>query len=116
MMVNFRRGNSNEPNDEFMRLLAEYNKDQRIKTQDEILREIVATIDKPKAYERLITHRTRKRRIKMEPMEIGEGRARSEISEAKMPFLKAVKRILEQMEQEDFLPVMRRLIGLTRMR
>jgi hypothetical protein len=106
-MLKFRRGDSPEHNEKLLRLIKLYN-DQRVKNREEVLREILVDIDERQAVEQLVARRARKRRIKMEEMEIRPGIARSEISKAKFPLLHAIQRVIHELW--EFLPLTVRLI------
>jgi len=80
---------------EFPRLLMECNR-QRIKTHDEIFREaVIAKADPDEAYESLIAHRRKKAAITFETIPLIGKTKRDKISEAKGPFLKAIKKVMD---------------------
>jgi hypothetical protein len=104
---NIRRGHGAKASDEFVKRLREYNR-QRIKTREELLRETVTDIDPRKAHKALTAYRKEKAKIKLAPMELRQASWRCEISPAKMPFLHAIERIID--EQEQFWPLSLRQI------
>ena len=84
---------------EFLRLLAECNR-QRIKTHDEIFREaVVEKADPEKAYKSLIGHRRKRAAIKFETMKLSGEKKRNRISEAKEPFLKAIEKVMDALSK-----------------
>jgi hypothetical protein len=88
--------------DKFVLLLREHNR-QRDKTQAEKLREEVVNIDPESAYEDLLEHRAQQAWVETKPIDVGGYRARSVISEAKLPLLNAVRAILA--ERRKFWPL-----------
>jgi hypothetical protein len=78
-------------------LLATYNR-QRVKTADVIVREELVLANPEEAHRALTLHRQRGvlDLEDVEPIDIGEKRARPKISDAKIPFLNAVIDILNQ--------------------
>jgi len=80
--------------DTFVKLLREFNR-QRIKTRDEALREEVVAASPEEAYQSLIEHREAESAISVDTMAIRERKSRSKISGAKLPFLQAVKGVIE---------------------
>ena len=93
--------------DGFLKLLRECNR-QRVKTRDELLREEVVSADPEEAYAALLDYREQQAAVKVEPMRLGQARARSRISAAKTPFLEAVQHIIE--ERRDFWPLSDRAV------
>ncbi|HEX9630551.1 MAG TPA: hypothetical protein VF961_11080, partial [Pyrinomonadaceae bacterium] len=93
--------------DRFLKLLAEHNR-HRIKSRDELLREAIVNVDPKKAHRALTARRRRKAKIKVESIDIREGKRRKEISPAKMEFLRAVNETIY--EQRDFWPLSLRQI------
>jgi hypothetical protein len=87
-----------EEPDRFMCLLREYNR-QRTKTFDEQLREEVVSLNPDETYQALIGHRCAKSAVKVECIRIGEVKARSKISAAKMPMLNAIIKIINDRRQ-----------------
>ena len=84
--------------DEFLRLLAEYNR-QRVKSFDEQLREAIVSVNPTAAYRSLIDHREQKSADALEGADVlyvPDGKERARISEAKQPFLEAVKAVLSE--------------------
>jgi ParB-like nuclease family protein len=106
-MVNIKRGDGEKASDEFVKLLREHNR-QRVKTNDELMHEAIIDTNPEDAYRELTMARKRKSKIKAETFEIREHKARKEISEAKMPFLRAVQNALRVMA--DLLPLTVRFI------
>jgi hypothetical protein len=105
--LNVRRGDGEKASDEFLRLLREHNR-QRIKSNDELLREAIVSVDPKKAHRALTAYRKRKAKLKVAPMEIRDAERRCEISEAKTEFLGAVHKIIR--EQKEFWPLSLRQI------
>jgi ParB-like nuclease family protein len=97
-VLDIRRGDGEEANDDFLRLLREHNR-HRIKTRDELLREAFITVDPNKAHRALTAYRKRKSKIKVATIEIREAQRRKEISPAKMAFLSTIKRIIFALEE-----------------
>jgi ParB-like nuclease family protein len=97
-MSGLRRGDGEKATDEFLRLLREHNR-QRVKSRDEVLREAIIDVDPHKAHKALTAYRRRKSKIKIATIEIREAARRKEISQAKMAFLAAVKRIIFALEE-----------------
>lgn len=103
-----------EDPDGFIRLLVANNA-QRVKTNDELLRETVVNVSKREAYQHLIDHRHRTSfRTCLETENLHtididhEGLKRSRISERKQPMLAAVRKVLR--ECREFLPLSDRAI------
>jgi hypothetical protein len=85
--------------DEFLPLLREYNR-QRVKSIDEVLREeIVSAADPEEAYQSLIEERKAKSAIKVKTIEIVGTKTRCEISEAKHPFVEAIKKVMNKLRE-----------------
>jgi hypothetical protein len=97
-----KRGHGNKPNPEFVRLLLSYNK-QRVKSRDEQLREEIALINPDEEYAAVTAYRKKQRRVKLTPFELRDGPGRCTISEAKMPFLKAIWGIITELY--EYLPL-----------
>jgi hypothetical protein len=93
--------------DGFVRLLREYNR-QREKSLDEKLREEVVSADPTEAYQSLIEHRRVQSALPTSGFDIVGVKTRCEISNAKLPFLGAVLKILE--ERRAFWPLSDRSI------
>jgi len=91
----------------FLKMLAEHNR-QRIKNRDELLREAIVDVDPDKAHRALSDRRRRKAKIKVESIDIREGKQRKEISQAKMELLRGVNTIIS--EQQEFWPLSLRQI------
>src|SRR5437016_4631905 len=98
-VVNLRK--ADDP-DRFLHLLREFNR-HRDKSPDEILREEVVGASREAAYASLIAHREKKSRVRLKGIDIRGSKVRSEISEAKGPFLQAIIGVLR--ERRDFLPL-----------
>jgi hypothetical protein len=94
---------------EFIRLLVTCNQ-QRVKTLDELMREIIATADPEQSYQSLIDHRTEQAKLNhtLERIELGDYRSRRALSAAKEPMLKAIDQILE--DNREFWPLSDRQI------
>ena len=90
------RGDGDTASNEFLQRLREYNR-QRIKSHDELLREAIAGVDPNKAHRALTAYRKRKAKIKLDPIELREAKFRNPISDAKKPFLDAIKRIIDEL-------------------
>ncbi len=96
---------SRERNPEkFVQLLREFNR-QRLKTNDQQLREEIISCDKKGSpYDRLLEHRERNATVSLHnPVELREVRERSEISAAKRPFLDAILKVIK--ERQGFWPL-----------
>ncbi len=96
-----------DPN--FLRLLREYNR-QRVKGVDEIIREqaVDASDSDKQAIAKIIIDRVRRSEISIDAMEIEGTKKRSAITTAKVPFLKAILKVIQ--ESEDFWPLSDRQI------
>jgi ParB-like chromosome segregation protein Spo0J len=93
--------------DEFTRLLREYNR-QRLKSNDELLREALVETSPDDAYQSLLAHRRNKSAVSTASMDMGAVKKRAGISAAKQPMLEAVLRVIEGLR--EFLPVSDRKI------
>jgi len=93
--------------DGFVVALREHNR-QRVKSLDETIREAAVSADPQIAYEALIQERWDRSRINVPTLHLREEKARKEITDAKFPFLVAIRRVLQALE--DFLPVSQRQI------
>ncbi len=93
--------------EEFMALLTECNR-QRVKSFDEKLREQVVITNPQEAYASLIAHRQQRSAVSGDFLSITGITHRSEISDAKMPFLAAVQKVLGELR--DFKPLSARQI------
>lgn len=93
--------------DRFMVALREHNR-QREKSFDEKVRESVVSMSPADAYKSLIKERAKAARVDVEQMELCEPRRRARISDAKIPFLNAVIRVLNSLK--EFWPVGERAI------
>ena len=83
--------------DAFVVLLREYNR-QRVKSLDVLLHEAIIDTNPAEARADLISYRRKKSKLDHDPVSLGVFRARSEISEAKQPFLDATKAVLNSMK------------------
>jgi hypothetical protein len=88
--------------DEFIRLLREYNR-QRVKSLDEVIREEVVSASPEEAYRLLLEHRKAVAHVEADVIELKEGKRQYRITEAKTPFLEAVRVVLR--ERRDFWPL-----------
>ena len=88
--------------DAFVVLLREYNR-QRVKSIDVLLREAIIDSNPVEARAELIAYRRKKSKLDHDPISLGVYRARSEISDAKQPFLDAIKSVLDAMR--DYWPL-----------
>lgn len=81
----------------FLKLLREFNR-QRVKGVDEIIREaaVDAAASDEAAEIALTIDRVHRSHISSDPMEISGTKIRAEISNAKVPFLRAIQKVLEQ--------------------
>ncbi len=79
--------------DQFVKLLREFNR-QRVKSLDEKLREEVVSISPEEAYQALIEHREQQATTDVDTLPIRKRKRRPRISVAKMPFLRAVRKII----------------------
>jgi hypothetical protein len=96
--------------DEFIRLLAEYNR-QRIKSFDEQVNEAIVNVDPKDAYRHLLRHRKAKLvhgQVSGSMVVAGKRRARCGLSSAKRPLLDAVKKIIN--DNEHYWPLSDRQI------
>jgi hypothetical protein len=84
--------------DHFLRLLREHNR-QRDKTQAEKLREEIVSMNPEEAYYSLVEHRQEQAGIDVNTITLRDYKGRSKISEAKQPFLDAVKNVISQRKQ-----------------
>lgn len=96
-----------EDPDRFLRLITEFNR-QRTKTFDEVLREEVIGLNEEEVYEALIDHREAASAVKVSCLELAPAVKRSKISSAKIPFLNAVIKIIN--ERRQFWPLSDRTI------
>ncbi|MDA7980941.1 MAG: ParB N-terminal domain-containing protein [Pirellulales bacterium] len=88
-------------------LLREYNR-QREKTLTEKLREELVTANPEDAYVSLIAHRESAAQVSAEKLNLRGRKRRSQISAAKLPFSRAVQRVLK--DQRSYWPIsLRRL-------
>ena len=92
---------------QFINQLREYNR-QRVKSNDELIREQVLDVNEEDSYKWLLEHRKAKATIEVNEMEIGDERTRPQISKAKAPFLDAVMKVFN--ERKAYLPLSDRQI------
>ncbi len=94
---------------DFLRLLREYNR-QRVKGVDEIIREqaVDASESDKQAIAKIISDRVRRSEISIDAMEIEGTKKRATITLAKHPFLKAILKVIRELE--EFWPLADRLI------
>jgi hypothetical protein len=92
---------------DFLRLLVTYN-EQRDKTPDMRIREQLVLTNPEDAYQALVRERAKAARVSADTLALGSGRRRKKISAAKMPFLDAIKRVIEELE--DYWPLSDRRI------
>jgi len=78
-----------------LRLLIEFNT-QRVKTQQEMLREEVVRMNPEEEHRALVEYRETKSDLRVRRIKLGDIRGRSALSDAKKPFLEAVQRIVEE--------------------
>ena len=82
---------------EFLKLLCLYNR-QRVKTLTEMTREEIVCADPKEAYRALQEHRRRAAQVSAHAIEIGGKKHRAKISDAKIPFLDAIRAVLDDLE------------------
>ena len=104
IVENIRR--ENDP-DAFTIALVEHNR-QRVKSFDEQVRETVVGMTPGKAYSKLIAERKSRARVKAPVIELRNGKARSKISRASVPFLNAVIKIVNDLK--NYWPISERKI------
>jgi len=88
--------------DKFMQLLRECNR-QREKSYDEKLREEVVSCTPEEAREAVMEFRRRSARVEVSQIEVAGRKTRWKISEAKMPFMRAVQEVI--MDRRAFWPL-----------
>lgn len=93
--------------DRFLRLLREHNR-QRDKTQAEKLREEIVSMNPEEAYFSLVEHREQQAGIDVKTISLRDYQGRSRISEAKLPFLAAIKSVVS--ERKPYWPLSDRQI------
>lgn len=93
--------------DYFVKLLREFNR-QRVKTADERLREVLVDVSQEDAYRRLTSDRVEKSYVDVESIDLGEPKRRAKISEAKAPFLDAIRVVLE--DRKNYWPLSARQV------
>jgi len=91
-----------DDHERFMRELREANL-QRVKTFDEAVREEVAAVSAEDAYAELVEYREHADRVDVKVEEIRGTTARAKITEAKLPFLDAIIRVLN--DRREFWPL-----------
>src|SRR5262249_1955692 len=87
---------------EFEQLLVTYNA-QREKSPDVRVREQLLLTDPETAYDDLVAERATASRVKADTLTLGYGRQRSRITPAKQPFLDAIRRVVNELE--DYWPL-----------
>jgi hypothetical protein len=102
-----RRENIRHSDPQFVPLLREYNR-QRVKSIDEVLREEVVSADPEEAHQQLVQYRAKVARVEVEVGVIEGHKHRALITEAKRPFLDAIKSILDRLR--DYWPLSDRQI------
>jgi len=93
--------------DRFLVLLREYNR-QREKSLDERIREQLVSVNPEEAYQSLVAQRKARAAVSAPKMEIVGVKTRAAISNAKTPFLAAIRKILR--ERKEFWPLSDRQI------
>jgi hypothetical protein len=94
-----RRRDEEEPEDpRFLVLLREYNR-QRVKTFDETVREEALTINPAEAHRVLVEHRQKRSEVTAQVVRLRGVKTRATISDAKAPFLAAIRRVLDRLER-----------------
>jgi len=93
--------------EQFVRLLREFNR-QREKTLDERLREEIVSVSVDEAYSSLVEYRQHASEILAETVTLGECKDRATITDAKKPMLDAIRSILQQ--RKKFWPLSDRAI------
>ena len=96
---------STDPN--FETVLVSFNA-QRDKSPDVRIREQLVLTDPESAHEELLSERAKKSQVNAEALLLGAGRGRSEISDAKKPFLDAIERAIYELR--DYWPLSDRRI------
>ncbi len=81
----------------FVRLLVECNR-QRVKRFDEALREKAITADPETEYANLLAHRIGRSEIHVDTLDLGERKRRTKITKSRMPFLAAVKNVIDELK------------------
>lgn len=94
-------------NPEFLPTLREYNR-QRVKSVDELLREVVVESDPEEAYQALIEQRTANENDLPDAIKIRKGKPRVRVSKGKQLMLAAVLAVLRQFK--NVLPISERKI------
>jgi hypothetical protein len=97
-----RRHRIHSTDPEFEKLLVTYNA-QRDKSPDVRVREQLVLTDPDDAYQSLKSQRAEASLVKAETLKLGTGRRRSRITEAKKPFLDAIRRVIEELR--DYWPL-----------
>jgi hypothetical protein len=83
---------------DFERLLVTFNA-QRDKSPSVRVREQLVLIDPDSAYRSLVREREEESRVKAQALVLGAGRGRAAITAAKQPFLDAIRRVIDELEQ-----------------
>lgn len=92
---------------QFEKLLVTYNA-QRDKSPDMRIREELVLTDPKNAYEAMVSQRQEAARIRAETLTLSAGRRRAEITAAKKPFLDAIEKVIEDLD--DYWPLSDRRI------
>lgn len=92
---------------DFEKLLVTYNA-QRDKSPDVRVREQLVLTNPDRAYENLVSERAKSSQVSAETLTLGASRRRARITSAKQPFLKAIQRVIEELE--DYWPLSDRRI------
>lgn len=91
----------------FLTLLRECNR-QRVKSIDEVVREEVVSADPEESYRLLREHREKNSQVDAEAITIFGEKRRARITEAKLPFLNAILKVLK--DRRNFWPLTDRLV------
>jgi hypothetical protein len=102
-----RRYSIHSTDPEFEKLLVTFNA-QRDKTPDVRVREQLVLTDPDNAYDNLLSERALATRVKAETLSLGAGKRRARITPAKHPFLEAIRRVIDDLE--DYWPLSDRRI------
>lgn len=105
--LNARRHPISSTDSQFEKLLVIYNA-QRDKSPDMRIREQLVLTDPECAYQAMVSQRQESSRIRAETLTLGAGRGRAEITDAKKPFLDAIKKVIEELD--DYWPLSDRRI------
>jgi hypothetical protein len=97
-MLNARRYQIRSTDAEFEKLLVTFNS-QRDKSPDVRIREQLVLTDPENAYDDLVAERAKASQVKVETLVLGAGRQRARITAAKQPFLEAIQRVIDELEE-----------------